>query len=47
MPLVKGRSKQAVSKNIAELENSGRPANQAIAIAMKEAGKSKLKKKKK
>lgn len=46
MPLVKGSSKKAVSANISELVKSGRPKNQAIAIAMSEAGKSKPKKKK-
>ncbi len=45
MPLKKGKSKAAVSANIAELERSGRKPNQAIAIAMSEAGKSKPKKK--
>jgi len=36
-----------ISRNIAELEKSGRPHDQAIAIAMEKAGKSKSKKKKK
>lgn len=47
MPLKKGKSKKVISKNIAELRRSGRPKDQAVAIAMKEAGKSKPKKKKK
>ena len=46
MPLRKGSSKKVISTNIAELERSGRKPNQAIAIAMSEAGKSKPKKKK-
>jgi len=40
MPLKKGRSKKAVSDNISELVRSGRPRNQAIAIAMQKAGMS-------
>jgi hypothetical protein len=43
MPLVKGKSKKAISSNIAELRNSGYPEKQAIAISMSEAGKSKRK----
>lgn len=43
MPLKKGRSKKAVSSNISELVHSGRPQNQAVAIAMKKAGKSRKK----
>lgn len=45
MPLNKGRSKAAISANIRELRHSGRPQKQAVAIAMKKAGKSKGKKK--
>jgi hypothetical protein len=47
MPLKKGKSKAVVSENISELRSTGRPQAQAIAIALKEAGKSKPKKKKK
>lgn len=47
MPLKKGKSKAAISANISELRHSGRPQDQSIAIAMKEAGKSKPKKGKK
>lgn len=45
MPLKKGKSDKVVSENISELRHSGRPEKQSIAIAMKEAGRSKKKKK--
>lgn len=38
MPLKKGKSRQVVSSNIAELIRSGKPRAQAIAIAMDKAG---------
>ncbi|MGH9252322.1 MAG: hypothetical protein ACRD0W_22815 [Acidimicrobiales bacterium] len=44
MPLKKGKSKKVVSANIAELRRSGRPQRQAVAIAMKKAGKARRKK---
>lgn len=44
MPLTPGKSKAAISKNIAELMHAGHPQPQAIAIAMKKAGKARPKK---
>jgi hypothetical protein len=46
MPLKKGKSKKIISDNIAELQRSGRPQKQAIAIAYSEAGEKKKRKKK-
>ena len=46
MPLEPGRSKKVVSKNIETLMHEGRPQKQAIAIALKKAGKDKPTKKK-
>ena len=43
MPLKKGRSKKVISENIATEVRAGRPRNQAIAIAMSKAGKSRAK----
>ena len=43
MPLNKGSSDAAVSSNISERVQTGRPQDQAIAIAMSEAGRSKKK----
>jgi len=40
MPLKKGKSKAAVSKNISTLRKEGRPQKQAIAIALDVARKS-------
>ena len=39
MPLMKGHSKKVISRNIGELRHSGYPQNQAIAIAMSKAGR--------
>ena len=40
MLLEKGSSRKTVSKNISELVHAGHKQDQAIAIALKEAGKS-------
>lgn len=39
MPLVKGKSRAAVSANIRTERAAGRPPKQAIAIALRTAGK--------
>lgn len=44
MPLAKGRSKKAVSRNIATEIHAGKPQKQAIAISLSKAGKSRKKK---
>ena len=41
MPLKSGKSDKVVSSNIRELMHSGRPQKQAVAIAMRKAGKPK------
>ena len=41
MPLEKGKSKKVIAKNVKELVKSGRPQKQAVAIAYKQARKSK------
>jgi biotin operon repressor len=46
MPLKKGSSKKAVSKNIELLRNEGYKQQQAIAIALSMAGRTRKKKKK-
>ena len=43
MPLHKGKSREAIAYNIRELEASGRPHNQAVAIALSTAGYKKRK----
>lgn len=48
MPLIKGKSKAAIGKNIAEMEKSGYPKRQAVAAALDTARRAgaKIKKKK-
>lgn len=47
MPLKPGKSKKTISKNIAAEIRSGKPKDQAVAIAYSVAGKSKKSKAKK
>lgn len=47
MPLSKGKSKKVISHNIGEMVKSGHKKSQAVAAAMRQAGKSKAKKNKK
>jgi hypothetical protein len=44
MPLKKGRSKATIKANIREMIHAGHPQKQAVAAAMKKAGKSRKKK---
>ncbi len=45
MPLKKGRSRKVVSENIRREMHAGKPQKQAIAIAMRMAGKPRMKRK--
>jgi hypothetical protein len=40
MPLKSGKSKKVISQNISTEIRAGRPKKQAVAIAMRKAGKS-------
>lgn len=46
MPLKKGSSKKVIAANIRELKQSGRPHKQAVAIALSQARKKRLDKRK-
>ena len=42
MPLKQGKSDAVVSHNVSELVHSGRPQRQAVAIAMRQAGRGRV-----
>lgn len=45
MPLIKGKSKETIRKNIAELVSAGHSVDQAVAIAYANAGQTRKPKK--
>ena len=45
MPLERGSSRATISRNISEMVRAGHPQRQAIAAAMRQAGKSRGKRK--
>lgn len=45
MPLYAGTGRKAIQKNIRKLMREGRPQKQAVAIALRSAGKSRPKRK--